>query len=141
MPKMAPEWDFSSFDKNLIHTFLLEYNSTRKIKFLSYGPQNFRPIIMHYSWNLIISQTSRGMNLILCMWIDIYRRNKLNWSFQVDLVRHDWAYPKLGQIMSELHLKNELSYNIGSSHVLRGPQMLQISYWMCSGMSKLIKNN
>ena len=39
------------------------------------------------------------------------------WSFQVGVVRHAWAYPKWWQLLSQLYLKNELSYEVKLLHV------------------------
>ena len=38
-------------------------------------------------------------------------------SFQVSVVRHALAYPKWWQLVSQLYLKNELSYEVKLLHV------------------------
>ena len=55
-----------------------------------------------------------------------YRSNKFTFSFQLGVVRHDWACSKLCQIMSQLYLNMELSYKAGFLHVVRDPSKLQI---------------
>ena len=44
------------------------------------------------------------------MWLDIHRSNIFIGSFQVVMVRHARTCPKLCQIVSQLHLENELRY-------------------------------
>ena len=75
-----------------------------------------------------------------------YRSNKFTFSFQLGVVRHDWALSKLCQIMSQLYLNIELSCKAGFLHVVRDPSKLQIyliisSECDWSGMPKVIQNN
>ena len=55
------------------------------------------------------------------MLLDIYRSNKFTQSFQVDVVSHARACPKLCQIVSQLHLKNKVGYKVGFLRELRDP--------------------
>ena len=50
---------------------------------------------------------------------------KFTHSFQVGVDRHDWACPKLDQMVSRLYLKNELNYEVGFKLVVRDPWKLQ----------------
>ena len=92
----------------------------RKIWFLSYVT-----IRMQASLNYNISQTSWVMKLNFCMWLDIHRRNKFTKAFQLVVVRHVRACPKLCRILSQLHLKNKLSY--------------KLIFWMCIGIHRSYK--
>ena len=68
------------------------------------------------------------------MWLDIYKSNKCMQLFEVDIVRHIWASPKLCQIVMQIHTKNELSCKVGFLHVVFqsfqvGLVMHVHSYW------------
>ena len=52
------------------------------------------------------------------MWLDIYKSNKCTQLFEVDIVRHIWASPKLCQIVMQIYTKNELSCKVGFLHVV-----------------------
>ena len=47
--------------------------------------------------------------------------NKFTQSFQVGMVWHVWMQPKSCQIVSQFYLKNELSYKVGFSHMVKDP--------------------
>ena len=53
------------------------------------------------------------MKLNFCIPLEIHRSKKFTQSFQVIVVRHVWACAKLCQIMSQLQIENELSYEVG----------------------------
>ena len=110
-------WPWNSFsakslDVNCVCTGY-SYLQIYKIWLLSYGAKTSRPIRMYDSLNYNISQTSWDMKLNSCI--------KFFQSFQVGVVRHAQACPKLCQIMSQLHLKKESSYKVISLHVVRDP--------------------
>ena len=56
------------------------------------------------------------INKLMCeveiLQLDIHRSSKFIWSFQVGVVRHVRVCPKLCQIVSQLHLKNEFSCKV-----------------------------
>ena len=62
----------------------------------------------HNTLNCNISQTNCGMKLNSCIWLYIHRTNKFTYAFLMIMVWHVWAFPKLCQVLSQLHLKNEL---------------------------------
>ena len=126
IPKMNEKWGFfrvlTTFSSINMYFFLLENGSTnglltsktaclRKIWFLSYVT-----IRMQASLNYNISQTSWVMKLNFCMWLDIHRRNKFTKAFQLVVVRHVRACPKLCKFLSQLDLKNKLSIGIHRSY-------------------------
>ena len=47
-----------------------------------------KPLGLLDSLNYDISQMSGGMNVSYCMWLDIYRNNKLSQPYQVVVGRH-----------------------------------------------------
>ena len=96
-----------------------------KIWFLSYNPKTSRPIRIQDSLNFGISETSWGMKLNFCMWLDIHQNNKFSQFFQVDMIRFDWACLKLSEIMSQLHLKSSW-IEVVFLHVVRDPWKRQI---------------
>ena len=57
-------------------------------------------------------EMNRGLKFNFYIWSETYRSNEFTQSFQVGVVRHDWDCSKLDQIVSQLHLKNELRYKI-----------------------------
>ena len=77
-------------------------------------------------------QTSWGMNLDFCMWLYIHKNNKFIQSFQVGVVRHACSCPKLCQIVSQLHLKNRLSFKVGFFHVVSKLKISSIIFSVCS---------
>ena len=81
-----------------------------KIWFLSYGPKISRPVRIQVSLNCNISQTKWVMKVNSFTWLEIYRSNKYSWSLQVGVVRHAWTWSKWWKIVSQLYLKNNLSY-------------------------------
>ena len=107
---------------NLLMFFKLEYKGTNglltfcknhvfgKNLVLIYGPKTSKPIRMQDSSNYNISQTSWNLKLNFCMLLDIY---KIYAVISSGVVRHAWACPKLSQLVTQLHLKNELSYQVG----------------------------
>lgn len=71
-----------------------------KIYFLSYDPKWMQDATSHNGdkvWNWIL-------------YVARHRNNKFDHWFQVSVVRYVQAYAKFVQIMSQLHLKNELIY-------------------------------
>ena len=62
--------------------------------------------------NCNILQTILGIKLNFCLWLDIHIINKLTQLFKLGVVTHAWAHPKFYQILSQIHLKNELSYSL-----------------------------
>ena len=86
-----------AFDKNLIDLYVLFYFHVKermifqlsakttclgKICFLSHGPKSSRPIRIQDYLNCNAWQTSWGMKLKICMWLDMYRDNKNIWLLQ-----------------------------------------------------------
>ena len=61
------------------------------------------------------------MKLKFCMWLYINTSNKCIQSFQVGAVTYAWVYPELFQIVYQLHLQNEMSYEVGFWHVIMDP--------------------
>ena len=54
--------------------------------------------------------------------LDMIRSKKalnISWLLQVGVIRHNWPFPKRQQIVSQLYLKNELSYEVSFLHVAR----------------------
>ena len=88
----------------------------RKICFLSYGPKTSRPIRMQDSLNCNISKTSSGMKFDFCTWLNIKRSNKrshFSYIKSVSYIKWVWSgMAKLWQIVSQIYLKNELSYEV-----------------------------
>ena len=83
--------------------------------------RNSESIKIQDSLNYIISATSCCMNF--CMLLDIHRSNKFTQSFQEGVVRHDWVCPKLGQKVSQFHLKNDVICKVVLWHVVRDPKL------------------
>ena len=50
--------------------------------------------------------------------VSVYIINKFIQLFKLGVVTHTWAHPKFYQILSQLHLKNELSYSLCESDFL-----------------------
>ena len=49
-------------------------------------------------------------------WLDVHRSQKLIQLFQVGVVRHGYACPTCFKTMSQLYLKNALSYEVDFLH-------------------------
>ena len=89
VPTMAPKWGFWGFDKKLILSYVLEYESTfnlltfcktpmsGKNLVLRYVLKSSRLIIMQDSLNHNISQMSWGMKCHFCVCLDMYKTT--NW--------------------------------------------------------------
>ena len=104
-----------------ICTFLLQYEVNiglltfcqnhmfGKNLFLKCGPKTSRP--MWNSSNCNISQTSWGMKLRFCKWLDIHGSSKYE-SVHVGMVRNAWPSQKWWQIVSQFYRNNELSYAV-----------------------------
>ena len=125
-------WVLTKIQRILCIHFFLEYESTyallafsKKINCLvksgSWGPKTSKSIRMQDSLNYNISQMSWNLKFNFRMWLDIHKRNKFTQSFQVGVVRHAWGCPKLCQIVSQLHLKNELRCELCFWHFGRDP--------------------
>ena len=65
--------------------------------------------------------------------VTIRKSNKFVTSFQVDAVSYAQTCPKLSQIVSQFHLKNELSKNVSFWHVVRSSQKSKITSVISSG--------
>ena len=80
-------------------------------------------VLRLWSWNHFTNQNVGFFKLQyvknVLRWLEIQsnRSNKFIQSFPVGVVRHVWACPKLCQIVSQLHLKNELRYKVRFLHV------------------------
>ena len=72
-----------------------------------------RPIRMQDFLSYNISKTRRGIKFKFCIGLDIQRSNEFILSFQVNVMMHTLPCPKSWQIVSQLHLKNELNYKFG----------------------------
>ena len=68
--------------------------------------------------NCNILQTIPDIKLNFCLWLDIHIINKFTPLFKLGVVTHAWAHPKFYQILSQIHLKNELSYSLCESDFL-----------------------
>ena len=66
-----------------------------KIWLFSYDIITYWPIRMQDSLNYNISQTTWGLNLNFCMWLDIHGSNKFAQTFRVGVVEHACACPKV----------------------------------------------
>ena len=135
--KKSQKCGFCGFDKSLVHLYVL-FLLGRQI---TYGILTFCKICMGgknlVSWVMaqkpldqselsILSTTIshkrvEAWSWILCMWLDIHRSNKFTQLFEVGVVRHAWACPKLCQIMSQLHLRDELSDKDSFLYLVRNP--------------------
>ena len=102
---------FSNLNMKLLMVFSFSAQATwlGKTWFLIYDRKASRIIRIQNSLNHNISEASWGMKLNFCMWWDIHSSNIFIQSWQVSVVRHARACSKLGQIVSQLHLKNELN--------------------------------
>lgn len=84
-----------------------------KICFSNYHLKNLQTNQNSGLSNCNISVNIRAMKLIFFIWLSTHWRNSFTESLQVGVVRHDWAYSKLGQVVSQLHLKNKLNCKVG----------------------------
>ena len=122
---VAQEWGFWGFDKNLItiFTWLWKYQWSSNFlgkphvsKKMVYALSSSRPIRL---WGFL------NCNNPQISWVNFLcevrgnRINRFKQSFQVCVVRHGWAYPKLCQIVSQLHLKNDCSFEVDFLHTVR----------------------
>ena len=65
--------------------------------------------------------------------VTIHGSNKFSTSFQVGVLKHAQTSPKLSQIVSQFHPKNELSYKVSLWHVVRGSKKSKICSAISSG--------
>ena len=151
---MAQNWGFWGFDKNLIHSYILFSLNLEvliimrkpclgKIWFLRNYPKTTRPIRIQYLQYL--QPVEVWSRFFVCDKTSIEAKNLLHhdikklWSGMLGM-------PKIKtKSESVLHLKNELNYKIGFSHMGRGSieitNLLHHFNWVWLRMPKVIQNN
>ena len=70
-------------------------------------------------WFTISQKKTWDMKLNFCIWLEATKGLNISWLLQVGVLKYAWTCPNWQQIVSQFYLKNELSYEVSSFHVVR----------------------